>query len=82
MRLVGLSKKNFVAMIFVQSYLFVLPAVLLGFSLYYPVIKLIFSSAFSEDMGYMPDCAPSVDSITQALLLGLIIPALSAIIPI
>lgn len=82
MRLVGLSKKSFIAMIFVQSYIFVLPAVLLGFLLYFPTIKLIFSFAFAKDMGYMPDSSPSGDSVVQALLLGLIIPALSAIIPI
>jgi len=59
MRLVGLSKRNFVSMIFVQSFMFVLPSVIFGFLCYVPTMVLIFSFLFTDDLGFKPDYAPS-----------------------
>ena len=52
MRLVGLSKSNFVGMIFTQSFLFVLPSVIFGFLIYAPVMILVFSFLFTEELGF------------------------------
>lgn len=59
MRLVGLSKNNFITMIFVQSFMFVLPSVLCGFLCYLPAMVLIFNFLFTDDLGFAPDYAPS-----------------------
>lgn len=59
MRLVGLSKRNFTSMIFVQSFMFVLPSVICGFLFYIPVMMLIFSFLFTDDLGFKPNYAPS-----------------------
>ena len=82
MRLVGLSKTSFVGMIFTQSYVFVLPAVAMGFACYYPVMMIVYGILFTEELGFEPDYSPSRGAALQALFLGLLIPALSAIIPI
>lgn len=58
MRLVGLSKRSFIGMIFTQSYFFVLPAVAFGFALYLPFMMLIYSFLFTEELGFHPDYAP------------------------
>ena len=52
MRLVGLSKSSFVAMIFTQAACFVFPAVILGFGFAIPCIFLIYKLLFTSDMGF------------------------------
>ena len=52
MRLVGLSKGGFVAMIFIQSAMFVLPAVVLGFSSSIPLMHLLYSRLLTQDLGF------------------------------
>ena len=59
MRMVGLSKKNFVGMIFTQSFLFVLPSVICGFALYVPVMMLVFNYLFTDELGFKPNYMPS-----------------------
>ena len=59
MRLVGLSKTNFVSMILVQSFLYVLPAVIFGFIFYVPAMALIYSFLFTDDLGFKPTYEPS-----------------------
>ena len=58
MRLVGLSKSNFVGMIFTQSFLFVLPSVIFGFLFYAPCMILVFSFLFTEELGFKPNYMP------------------------
>ena len=52
MRLVGLSKSSFVAMIFTQAACFVFPAVILGFGFAIPCIFLIYKLLFTSDLGF------------------------------
>ena len=82
MRLVGLSKSGFVAMIFTQAGMFVLPAVVLGFLCALPCIFLIYDLLFTADLGFKPSIVPKSSAILQALVIGLLIPTMSAIIPI
>ena len=82
MRLVGLSKTGFVLMIFTQAAMFVVPAIILGFSASVPVMYLLYSVLFTQDLGFDQSIYPNAMSVTQALCLGLLIPTLSAIIPI
>ena len=69
-------------MIFTQAFLFVMPAVVIGFAFYVPSMAIIFKFLFTEDLGFRPDFTPSQRATIQALLLGILIPAISAIIPI
>ena len=82
MRMVGLSQGKFIGMIFTQAFLFVMPSVICGFALYVPSMILIYHFLFTEDLGFKPDYIPSMRATVQALLLGLLIPAVSAIVPI
>jgi ABC-type antimicrobial peptide transport system permease subunit len=62
--------------------MFVLPSIILGFALSIPCIWAIFKFLFSDDMGISAEITPSLFSSIQALAIGVLIPALSAIIPI
>ena len=82
MRMVGLSQTKFIGLIFTQAFLFVLPSVICGFACYVPAMMAMYHFLFTEDLGFRPDFTPSTRATTQALLLGILIPAFSAIIPI
>ena len=82
MRLVGLTKLGFVAIIFTQASMFVLPAVILAFLCSFPLIYYIFSTMIGDDLGYMPSILPSGKAILIALFLGVAIPFASSIVPI
>ena len=82
MRLVGLSKGGFVAMIFTQSAMFVLPALILGFASSVPLMYLLYSKLLTQDLGFKYQLYPEPKAASQALTLGIIMPALSAISPI
>ena len=59
MRMVGLSERNFIGLIFTQSFLFVLPSVICGFALYVPVMMLVYKYLFTDDLGFKPNYMPS-----------------------
>ena len=82
MRLVGLTKRGFVAMVITQAGMFVLPAVISAFIFSFPLIYLIYSWSIADKLGYMPSVTPSGRATLNALFLGVIIPLLSAIIPV
>ena len=82
MRLQGLNKGGFIGMVMTQAAMFVLPSVILGFSLAIPCIYLIYTMLFTADMGFHPSYFPDWYSSTMALLIGIFIPILSSIIPI
>lgn len=63
MRLVGLSKSGFIAMIFTQAAMFVLPSVILGFACSLPCIFLIYTLLFTSDMGFTPSFVPKISAI-------------------
>jgi len=82
MRLMGLTKCGFVAMILTQAGMFVLPAVVLGFITVFPVIYFLYASLFESSLGYIPSVVPSGKAVAIALFVGVLIPLLSSIIPI
>lgn len=79
MRMVGLSKSGIINMIILQSFMFVLPAVALGFIFCFPGLFVIFNFVFTADMGLDSSPVPSNYAIYQALFVGIIIPLLSSI---
>ena len=81
-RMLGLSNHGIIAMILLQALMFVGPAIVLGFAVSAPVLKLIYSYLLSDELGI--ENKPSLDTqaILQALIIGILIPLLSSIIPI
>ena len=82
MRMVGLSKSGIISMILLQSFLFVLPSVIAGFALTFPTLGQIYKLLFTKDMGISSKPVPTSFAIIQALIIGLVIPLLSSIVPI
>lgn len=56
LRMVGISKIGLTLMIFLQSIMFVIPAIILGFSLSIPCLALCYKYAFEEELknGFSP----------------------------
>lgn len=83
MRLVGLSDSGFVAMILTQAVMFVVPSIICAYVCSYPSLYFIYQKLFKNDLGdggvsFVPGAIATVEAIG----VGLLIPALSAIIPI
>ena len=62
--------------------MFCLPAVILGFTLAFPLIYLLYSELLQSKLGYMPSIVPSTGAILRAVFVGIAIPLLSSIVPI
>lgn len=82
MRMVGLSKTGIINMIILQSIMFVIPSLTLGFILSVPSLAGLYSALFTDDMGIQNNPLPSTFAIIHALVVGLIIPLVSSIVPI
>lgn len=81
-RMVGLSKQGVTGMVFLQGLMFVAPAIILGFVLCSPVLKMIYDQLFTDDLGVEKQVTPDGFAVLQALVIGLLIPVLSSIVPI
>ncbi len=57
-RMVGLSKIGITIMVLIQGLMFVVPAIILGFIMASPALKLIYSYLFSDDLGVEEEIAP------------------------
>ena len=81
MRMVGLSKNNVMALVIMQSFMFVIPSIIAGFSV--SLILLQIAKYYAENHLHMDfEAIPSMMSVFQALLLSTMIPLLSSIMPI
>ena len=83
MRLIGLSDSGFVAMILTQAIMFVIPSIICAYICSYPSLYFIFKKLFKNDLGDGGvSFVPGPIATLEAVGIGLLIPALSAIIPI
>ena len=82
MRLMGLSKAGFVALILTESMCFVFPSIVTGFICSMPILSSIYGFVFTEQMGFTPSIVPSFGATMQALTIAIAIPCVSAILPI
>jgi ABC-type antimicrobial peptide transport system permease subunit len=82
MRMVGISKRGLMTMIFLQSLMFVIPAIILAIIMCFPMLALCYKFIFlvKLDNGFEP--VPSGKAAIFALLVGILIPLLSSIIPL
>jgi ABC-type antimicrobial peptide transport system permease subunit len=79
--MVGLSKKGLIFMVIVQSGLFVLPAVFMGFLMSIPALN-VFSYVMYQKLNLEVSPMLTKNAIGQALFIGIVIPLLSSVIPI
>jgi hypothetical protein len=82
LRLVGLSKANCVHMILVQSIMFVIPSIIFGYGASIPTLGYLYKYLYKNQPAVKLSKLPSVFASIVALVLGLIIPLVSSIIPI
>lgn len=81
MRMVGLKKSNLIIMVLIQSVLFVVPSMICGFLCSVPCL-LVISWVFKSLINLEIEITPSHSAMIYALVIGLLIPILSSIIPI
>jgi len=82
MRMVGLSGKGFVAMIFIQAVMFVLPSLICAGVCVVPSLWYIYDKVEGTHLDWSDELLPGWNAVIQGLIVGILIPALSAIIPI
>lgn len=82
LRLVGLSKADCVQMILVQSIVFVLPSIFVGYAVSLPCIKYLYDYLFKSSPNVSLTILPTASATFLAIGLGLFIPLISAIVPI
>jgi ABC-type antimicrobial peptide transport system permease subunit len=79
MRLVGLSKYDYMAMILTQALMFVLPSVIAGYLASIPMLWFGFTYLLHMES---PSIVPDGSATAQAIFIGFFIPLVSSIIPI
>ena len=83
MRLVGLSSSGFVAMVFTQAVMFVVPSIISAYICSFPTLFLIFERLFQNDLSQGDlSIVPGWQATLEAGAVGLLIPLFSSIIPI
>ena len=81
MRMVGLSKNNIMALVILQSFMFVIPSIIAGFAVSLTFLQI--AKYYAENTLQMDfEAIPSLMSVSQALFLSTMIPLLSSIMPI
>jgi ABC-type antimicrobial peptide transport system permease subunit len=81
MRMVGLNKTGIIINVIIQSLMFVIPSVLLAFIATIPCLHVV-SDLFRESLKLDISLQLSLTTILQALVVGIVIPLASAVIPI
>jgi len=82
LRLLGLTKYDCIQMILIQSFFYVIPAIILAYLASIPSLYGIFAAMFAKQPEIEVAPIPSAGATVKAVILGLTIPVISAIIPI
>jgi len=82
LRLLGLTKYDCIQMILIQSFFYVVPAIILAYLASIPSLYGIFAAMFAKQPEIQVAPIPSAGATVKAVILGLTIPVMSAIIPI
>mmetsp|Transcript_25554 Transcript_25554/g.4262 ORF Transcript_25554/g.4262 Transcript_25554/m.4262 type:complete len:137 (-) Transcript_25554:1581-1991(-) len=80
-RVLGLSKIGMVFLILFQSFLFVIPAIIIGILISFAINDFI-SGLFESNIGVGFDPAPTPNAIGNAILIGFLIPLISSLHPV
>ena len=81
MRMVGLSKRGIIELIFIQTMTFTLPGILIGFMLAFPLLMMI-GNLLSGSLDSVIPPHPSGNATAYSLFIGLAIPVISAYYPL
>ena len=81
-RMMGLQKTTLIVDIISQTFLFVIPGIVVAFLLSFPCLRLIFFYAFEDTMELKMSSEPTIYAIMNALIIGIFIPLVSSLIPI
>jgi len=81
MRLVGLSKFEYMAIILIQAFMFVLPSIIAGYLASIPLLWFGFIHFLNMESG-QTSIVPDGSATAQAIFVGFFIPLVSSIIPI
>lgn len=82
MRMVGVTKNGLIYMVVVQGIMFVLPSIIVGFILCFPAIAACYHYGFHETLDHGFEPIPHTQAVIAGLIVGLMIPLISSIIPI
>ena len=82
LRLLGLTKYDCIQMILIQSFFYVIPAIILAYLASIPSLYGIFAAMFAKQPEIEVAPIPSAGATVKAVILGLTIPVISAIVPI
>lgn len=82
LRMVGVSKTDCILSVAMQTLSFVVPSLILSYSIAVVVNYYLLKMIYTPDMGLRVSIVPDWFATLQALALGLMIPLVSAIIPI
>jgi len=82
LRLLGLTKYDCIQMILIQSFFYVVAAIILAYLASIPSLYGIFAAMFAKQPEIQVAPIPSAGATVKAVILGLTIPVISAIIPI
>ena len=82
MRMIGLSGRGFVALIFTQAVMFVLPSITLALISVVPSLWFIYDKIEKTKLPWSTSLLPDFFAVAQGLAIGILIPTISAIIPI
>lgn len=81
-RMLGLRKKVIILDVLVQTFVFVLPGIILAYIVSFPCLMQIYFWAFEYTLGVKMNSTPSFSACLNALFIGVLIPLVSSIIPI
>ena len=81
LRMLGVNKCDLFWILLSQTFLFSIPALVIGFLLSFPLLVIV-SNFFYDSVGYSIAPVPSLASIIMTLFLGFFIPAFASLFPL
>lgn len=80
--MLGLRKSLVIFDILINTFVFVLPGIVAAFVLSFVALELIFYYAFEQTLNLKMSSTPTFTAVLNGLFVGLLIPFISAILPI
>lgn len=81
-RMLGMNGTGIIMSVLIQAIMFVLPSIMVGFMVAIPVLKAIFYFLFFKKLNMDLNSFPTTTAIANALIVGIFIPLISALLPI
>ena len=81
-RMVGENESGIALNVILQTFAFSLPGIVIAFIFWFPALFAIYKYAFEDLLGLKLDPYPTFDAVISSIFLGLLIPIISAFLPI